>query len=83
MSDKAFQIDPHGVERFCALREEAIAHALAASERAFPEVYARFGPKDPAACAEDLGFHHDFLQPATILAALPLALGGALFALFS
>ena len=64
MSDKAFQIDPHGVERFCALREEAIAHALAASERAFPEVYARFGPKDRAACAEDLGFHHDFLQPA-------------------
>lgn len=64
MNDTTFQIDAAGVERFCALRDEAIAHALGASERAFPEVYARFGPKGRAACAEDLGFHLDFLQPA-------------------
>lgn len=64
MSDTPFQIDLHGLGRYCALRDEAIAHALAASERAFPEVYARFGPKGRAACAEDLGFHLDFLRPS-------------------
>lgn len=64
MSEHKFQINPRGIESFCTLREEAIAHALAASERAFPEVHARFGPKGRAACAEDLGFHLDFLQPA-------------------
>lgn len=64
MNDPTFQIDAQSVERFCSLRGEAIAHALAASERAFPEVYARFGAKGRTACAEDLGFHLDFLQPA-------------------
>ena len=64
MSDPRFQIDTHGIEHFCTLRDAAMAHALAASERAFPEVYARFGPKGRAACAEDLGFHLDFLQSA-------------------
>jgi MerR family transcriptional regulator, light-induced transcriptional regulator len=64
MSDPKIQIDSHGIEHFCALRDEAIAHALAASERMFPEVYARFGPKGRTSCAEDLGFHLDFLQPA-------------------
>ncbi|MCU7376226.1 cobalamin B12-binding domain-containing protein [Paucibacter sp. O1-1] len=63
MSDTTFQLDPHSVKRYVSLRDEAIAHALAASERAFPEVYARFGAKGREACAEDLGFHLDFLQP--------------------
>ena len=64
MNNVEYQVDSNGIERFCALRGEAIAHALAASERASPEVYARFGPKGREACAEDLGFHLDFLQPA-------------------
>jgi methanogenic corrinoid protein MtbC1 len=64
MNAHTYRIDAHAMEQFCALRDEAVAHALAASERAFPEVYARFGAKGRAACAEDLGFHLDFLQPA-------------------
>ena len=57
-------IDSVALARFDELRDDAIAHALAASERAFPEVYARFGPKGREACAEDLGYHLDFLRPA-------------------
>ena len=58
-----YQLDPATLTRYVGLRREAIAETLAASERAFPDVYARFGQKGREACAEDLGFHLDFLRP--------------------
>jgi MerR family transcriptional regulator, light-induced transcriptional regulator len=62
-SPAVYRLDDAGVAAFMALRDEAIAHTLAASERAFPEVYARFGPRGRQACEEDLGYHLDFLRP--------------------
>jgi methanogenic corrinoid protein MtbC1 len=62
--DTLLQLDSPTMEHFLALREEAIAHALAASAQAFPAVHARYGAQGRAACAEDLGLHLDFLQPA-------------------
>lgn len=64
MHTDLLQVDSAALARFAELRDDAIAHALAASEHAFPEVYARFGPKGREACAEDLGYHLDFLRPA-------------------
>lgn len=58
-----FQLDDETLARFLALRDDAIRHALKASEAAHPEVFARFGEKGRLACAEDLGFHLDFLRP--------------------
>ena len=63
MSATQFQLDHAALERYLHLRGAAIAHTLAASESAFPEVYARFGQKGREACAEDLGYHLDFLRP--------------------
>lgn len=53
-----------GLERFSALRGEAIRFATAESRKAWPELFARFGARGLEACAEDIGFHLDFLQPA-------------------
>ena len=63
MSSTNFQLDGATLARYLDLRGDAIAYTLAASERAFPEVYARFGQKGREACAEDLGYHLDFLRP--------------------
>ncbi|TVO52318.1 cobalamin B12-binding domain-containing protein [Denitromonas halophila] len=57
-------LDPEQLTAFSALRDAAIAHALAASEAAHPAVFARFGPRGRAACAEDIAYHLDFLEPA-------------------
>lgn len=58
-----FQLDPATLARYIEMRCDAIAYTLAASERAFPEIYARFGAKGREACAEDIGYHLDFLRP--------------------
>ncbi len=63
MNHQDFRLDDGGIAAFIALRDEAIAFALAASERAFPEIYARFGARGREACQEDLGYHLDFLRP--------------------
>ncbi len=63
MNTSTYQLDPLTLTRYLEQRDEAIAATLAASERAFPEVYARFGQKGREACAEDLGYHLDFLRP--------------------
>ncbi len=57
-------LDPDQLAAFAEQRAAAIAHALAASEAAHPEVFARFGPRGRAACAEDIAYHLDFLEPA-------------------
>ena len=64
MNPSPYQADPRTLAQYQALRDAAIAHTLAASEQAFPQVYARFGQKGREACAEDLGYHLDFLRPA-------------------
>lgn len=45
------------------LRADAVGHVVQASETAFPEIHARFGARGRDACAEDIGFHLDFLRP--------------------
>ncbi|WP_291988835.1 cobalamin B12-binding domain-containing protein [Candidatus Accumulibacter sp. ACC007] len=59
-----YQTDEETIERFLALRGEAIAHATAASQAAWPELFARRGPQALAACAEDIAYHLDFLHPS-------------------
>ena len=63
MNNNRYQLDPATLTRYLELRGDAIAHTLAAGEQAFPEVYARYGQKGREACAEDLGYHLDFLRP--------------------
>ncbi|WP_313954233.1 cobalamin-dependent protein [Accumulibacter sp.] len=58
-----YQADENTIERICALRDEAVAHATAASMAAWPELFARLGPRAQALCREDIAFHLDFLQP--------------------
>ena len=50
-------------EHFLALRTEALQFAMEASARAYPQVFARFGPRGREACAEDMTYHLDFLRP--------------------
>ncbi|TVT46474.1 MAG: cobalamin B12-binding domain-containing protein [Denitromonas halophila] len=64
MSATFAPLDPEQLTAFSALRDAAIAHSLAASEAAHPAVFARFGPRGRAACAEDIAYHLDFLEPA-------------------
>ena len=56
-------LDAEQLNAFAALRGAAIAHTLKASEAAHPEVFARFGARSRAACADDLAYHLDFLAP--------------------
>ncbi|MBA3058628.1 MAG: cobalamin B12-binding domain-containing protein [Gammaproteobacteria bacterium] len=64
MCDKPdYLMQPAGITRFLALREDAVRYVLDANVRAYPEVYARFGPRGREACAEDVGYHLDFLRP--------------------
>ncbi|WP_300340376.1 cobalamin B12-binding domain-containing protein [Accumulibacter sp.] len=62
-SRACYQTDGETIERFVALRDAAIAHATAASVSAWPELFARRGPRAREACAEDIAFHLDFLRP--------------------
>lgn len=62
-SSSCYLCDGETIERFLALRDEAIAHATAASLAAWPELFARRGPRAREACAVDIAFHLDFLQP--------------------
>lgn len=54
---------PDTLERFLALRTDALHFAMEASARAYPQVFARFGPRGREACAEDMAYHLDFLRP--------------------
>lgn len=58
-----YLMQPDGIALFRALREDAVRYVLDANECAFPEIYARFGPRGREACAEDVGYHLDFLRP--------------------
>ena len=58
-----YSLDNTQLARFVALRADAVRHTLLASEQAFPEVYERFGQRGRDACAEDIGFHLDFVRP--------------------
>lgn len=51
------------IERFIGLRADAIAHAMEASEKVCPDYFARIGAQGKAACAQDIGFHLEFLRP--------------------
>lgn len=52
-----------GLQRFAALRSEAISAVTARFYQDHASLYAQFGAKGRQACAEDLGFHLEFLRP--------------------
>ena len=62
--DHHWLVDADTVTRFTALRDAAIGFAQEASAARDGEVHVRFGEAGRAACAEDIGFHLDFLQAA-------------------
>ncbi len=58
-----YRVDAGTLARFSALRDTATRHAVDASEQAFPEIYAHFGPSGRQACLDDVALHLDFLRP--------------------
>lgn len=62
-TNSAYLADEETIDRFLAARDEAVAHATAASLAAWPELFARRGQRAREACAEDIAFHLDFLRP--------------------
>ena len=54
---------PDTLERFLALRADAMDFAMEASVRAYPQVLARVGPRGREVWAEDMAYHLDFLRP--------------------
>lgn len=58
-----YRLAPEALARYHELRDEAIRAAMAAGEKAMPDYYRRLDARGRAACAEDIGFHLDFLLP--------------------
>lgn len=61
--DTHASLSPQGLQRFGALRTDAINAVSARFYADHSSIYARFGDKGREACAEDLGFHLEFLRP--------------------
>lgn len=59
----AFLADPSLIERYLALRHEAISDALPACMASCPALIEQLGQRGRDACVEDLGYHLDFLRP--------------------
>jgi methanogenic corrinoid protein MtbC1 len=59
----SYQLGARTLARFVELRDDAVSFAMAAGARARPEDYVRFGAGGRAACAEDIRYHLEFLQP--------------------
>lgn len=60
-SESPFLLDSSAQERFMLLREAAVSAATEACMQQFPQTMVRFGAAGRQACAEDIGFHLDFL----------------------
>ena len=58
-----FQTDEDVLVRYRELRPDAIGYSIEANEKAFPEIYARFGETGRNACVQELTLQLDFLQP--------------------
>lgn len=58
-----YRLGEADVMRIMALREDAVREVGDRFYREFPDLYARFGERGRAACAEDIGYHLDFLVP--------------------
>jgi hypothetical protein len=63
MSTNGFRADEDVLERYRALRSDAIRYSIATNETAFPEIYARFGEAGRHACVQELTLQLDFLRP--------------------
>ena len=61
--NSAFLADPLLIERYLALRDEAIRHTLPSCIATCPGLIEQLGQRGRDACAEDLGYHLDFLRP--------------------
>jgi hypothetical protein len=53
-----------GLQRFLALRTDAVTAVTARFYATHGSAYERFGPRGRDACREDLTFHLEFLRPA-------------------
>lgn len=58
-----YKLDPCLLQRFDALREEAVHEASTACLKAWPRLEERFGRRASQFCREDIGYHLDFLRP--------------------
>ena len=58
-----FRIDEDVLVRYRELRPDAIRYSIDANEKAFPEIYARFGETGRNACVQELTLQLDFLRP--------------------
>ena len=59
-----YRVDPDTLSLMAKLRLDAIRFVMASGEQAYPALYARLDERGRTACAEDIGFHLDFLLPA-------------------
>jgi methanogenic corrinoid protein MtbC1 len=58
-----FRADEDVLVRYIELRSDAIGYTIEANEKAFPEIYARFGETGRNACVQELRLQLDFLRP--------------------
>lgn len=63
MKKNSFLASPEVLDQYLAQRDAAIAYALDANAAAYPELARQFGQRGREACAEDIGYHLDFLRP--------------------
>ena len=59
----SFLASPEVLDQYLAQRDAAIDYALEASVAAYPALVQQFGQRGREACAEDIGYHLDFLRP--------------------
>jgi methanogenic corrinoid protein MtbC1 len=61
--EPAYELEPASLQRFLALRAQAVEAVAARCAATFDAAYARSGERGRSACKEDLGFQLDFVLP--------------------
>ena len=64
MQSSGYILSAEAMRKFTDLRGEAIAAVTARFYDFFPAAYEQFGEAGRKGCAEDMGFHLDFMRPA-------------------
>ena len=60
MPANLFRMDEGALVRYRGVQSEAIRYSIEANEKAFPEIYARFGETGRNACVRELALQLDF-----------------------
>ena len=66
MPANLFRMDEGALVRYRGVQSEAIRYSIEANEKAFPEIYARFGETGRNACVRELALQLDFLRPTLV-----------------